>query len=99
MCAPAIVPILGAVIGAGASMYSAKQQEKAQAKQAKQQQQDRDRQSRQQAAMRTDMEGQTINLDEQTGIPGGIGSTFLTGAGGISNDKLNLSGTKNILGG
>lgn len=96
MCAPAlIVPLVSAAIGAGAAVYSANKAEKTADKQ-RQQQEDL---AKQQAAKRTDMEGGVVNLDENAGAPSGLGNTFLTGAGGIGNDKLNLGGGSKTLGG
>lgn len=93
MCAPAlIVPIVSAVIGAGSAMYSANKAEKSQERQAAEQKKLAD----QQAAKRGDMEQGVVNLDENAGAPSGLGNTFLTGAGGISNSQLNLSGNKTL---
>lgn len=95
MCAPALIPLIAAVVSTGASVYTAKKAEKAQERQANEQKQLAD----QQAAKRSDMEGGVINLDENTGVPSGLGNTFLTGAGGISNSQLNLGGANKTLGG
>lgn len=93
MCAPAlIVPIVSAVIGAGSAMYSANKAEKT----ANRQQDEQKKLADQQAAKRGDMEQGVVNLDENTGAPSGLGNTFLTGAGGISNSQLNLSGNKTL---
>lgn len=88
MCAPMLIPLASAVIGAGAAVYSSNKVQKEQEKQRREQ----EALVRQQANQRTDMEGQAVNLDENAVAPAGIGNTFLTGAGGVSNDQLNLSG-------
>lgn len=95
MCNPAIIPIITAVIGAGTSMYTANKAENAQAKQREQQ----ETLTKQQQAKRTDMEGNVINLDENAGVPSGLGNTFLTGAGGVATSQLNLGGGNKTLGG
>lgn len=96
MCAPAlVVPLISAVIGAGAAVYSSNKAEKTADKQRRQQED----LAKQQSEKRTDMEGGVVNLDENTGAPSGLGNTFLTGAGGIGNDKLNLGGGNKTLGG
>lgn len=88
MCAPALIPVVAAVIGAGTAVYSSNRMAKEQDRQRKEQQ----TLARQQADQRGEMEGQAVNLDENAVAPAGIGNTFLTGAGGVSNDQLNLSG-------
>lgn len=95
MCAPVLIPLASAVIGAGASIYTSNKIKREEERNRKQQ----ESLSRQQAATRTEMEGQAVNLDEGAVSPSGIGNTFLTGAGGVSSDQLNLSGGKNLLGG
>lgn len=90
-----------ALVGAGASMYSSnkqvkadraasKQAERQQQKIAEQARQDERRQNQNQADVSGILQG---NID--TGLSGG--STLLTGAGGVSNNQLNL-GAGNKLG-
>lgn len=92
MCAPALIPIVTAVIGAGSAVYSSNRMQKEQARQRR----DQETLARRQANQRTDMEGGAVNLDENAVAPAGIGNTFLTGAGGVSNDQLNLSGNTKL---
>lgn len=92
MCAPALIPIVSAVIGAGSAMYSSNKMQKEQEKQRREQ----EALARQQANQRTNMEGAAVNLDENAVAPAGIGNTFLTGAGGVSSDQLNLSGNTKL---
>lgn len=92
MCAPALIPVVAAVIGAGTAVYSSNRMAKEQDRQRKEQ----ETLARQQADQRGQMEGQSVNLDENAVAPAGIGNTFLTGAGGVSNDQLNLSGNTKL---
>lgn len=92
MCAPALIPIVSAVIGAGTAVYSSNRMQKEQDKQRREQEE----LARRQAATRSSMEGQQVNIEEGAIAPSGIGNTFLTGAGGVSNDQLNLSGNTKL---
>ena len=86
MCAPVLIPLVGAALSAGSQIYSANKAER----NAKRDQAEQETLRRQQAAQRTEMEGSFNNIDESGGAPAGLGNTFLTGAGGIANSQLNL---------
>jgi len=86
MCAPVLIPLVGAALSAGSQIYSANKAER----NAKRDQEEQETLRRQQAAQRTQMEGSFNNIDESSGAPSGLGNTFLTGAGGIANSQLNL---------
>lgn len=98
MCAPVLIPLVGAALSAGSQIYSANRAERNAKRDQAEQQALRD----QQAAQRTQMEGSFNNIDEAAGgAPSGLGNTFLTGAGGIANSQLNLGngvGTNRTLG-
>lgn len=90
-----------ALVGAGASMYSSNKQAKAEraaSKQAERQQQKIAEQARaderRQNQNSADISG-ILDANVNSALSGG--STLLTGAGGISNDRLNL-GAGNKLG-
>ena len=96
MCAPILIPLVSAAIGAGSSLYSNRKLEKQQDKQRKQQ----EAEARQQANQRGEMQSGVVNIDGEVGAGAGLGNTFLTGAGGIGTDQLNLgNGTNRTLGG
>lgn len=90
-----------AVVAAGASMYSSRQQAKATKRAADMQAQESQRQLKEQQQQfnrqnqnQVDVSGM---LDGNSG--GEMGSTLLTGASGISKDQLTLGKGSNLLGG
>lgn len=98
MCGPAIIPIAGALIGAGASVYSSRKQAQLAEKQQKEQERLAQRQEARRAATREQASSTYLDMEEGVGASTGLGDTFLTGAGGISNSQLNLGGKGNLLG-
>ena len=63
MCAPTLIPIVSAVIGAGSAMYSSNKMQKEQEKQRREQ----EALARQQANQRTDMEGVAVHDPRASG--------------------------------
>lgn len=97
MCAPALIPLAGAVIGAGAGIYGAKKAASAQAK-ASQQAEERANKNAQLAEQQSNrMNQRDPNLaalfgSVKSAASKGIGSTFLTGASGVPTSALPLGG-------
>lgn len=90
-----------AVVGAGASIYSSRQQAKAtkqaadmQAKESERQRKEQEQQFNRQNQNQVDVSGML-----EGNIGGEMGTTLLTGAQGISKDQLTLGKGSSLLGG